>query len=38
MEFLILKVHAKNAKMLSLGIITKVRMKLSSEKETVGVQ
>lgn len=38
MEFLILKVHVKNAKMVSLGVITKARMKLSSEKETVGVQ
>lgn len=28
----------KNAKMVSLGVITKARMKLSSEKETVGVQ
>lgn len=28
----------ENAKMVSLGIITKATMKLSSEKETVGVQ
>lgn len=28
----------ENVKMVSLGIITKARMKLSSEEETVGVQ
>lgn len=28
----------ENVKMVSLGIITKARMKLNSEKETVGVQ
>lgn len=32
------KCMQKNAKMVSLGVITKARMKLSSEKETVGVQ